>query len=480
MNPAIPGDTGAEGKSQGCDQQHQAHNHPNAPVHDDLPFARFPHSQFPVNRFTDEPHQLQQHHQDAQQLEKENVNQQGDTDEHRQPVHPGDQGESHQCAALAWRKILWPGILETQQHPAQRSARQRTRALMQVGQIQQIAEDEVPVKAHEWAGIDGQGHHPARGGQKEHPVSERAIRRQTPDQGCHTGQCQLHRNARTGYRQPVPRIFQPPALPRVGVQHGQHHQKRHPHVRHPHSIPRCNKCVAQLMDGFRKEQGADITHGPGPGEVVHQCVAKNVPLARDQEKTQQSDGPYAPCQHRQAQALQKRLHRCQTRLGPHQWQPKKQVVVHQPFEERFLLALASSDQALDLRPVVDPQQLVVRQKHHQPAHVGQGDIERCLCIDFLDQCRRIKVGPMDQQFEVDPANAKEAVGHRVLNDPGWRAIVIGRGRKQNQLISDARQLDGFLGLLVDRDPGHVALDGLGLGHSPVHSLTVDKGRRNKK
>ena len=54
---------------------------------------------------------------------------------------------------LARRKSLRPRVIEAEQGAAQGGARQRRRAFVQVGEIEQVGKDEVAVEAHEGAEV---------------------------------------------------------------------------------------------------------------------------------------------------------------------------------------------------------------------------------------------------------------------------------------------------------------------------------------
>ena len=49
-----------------------------------------------------EPHQLDQHQEDAQQLEGNVIDEQSNAEEHRQPIEPGGVGKKDQPRALRW------------------------------------------------------------------------------------------------------------------------------------------------------------------------------------------------------------------------------------------------------------------------------------------------------------------------------------------------------------------------------------------
>ena len=88
--------------------------------------------------------------------------------------------------------------------------------------------------------------------------------------------------------------------------------------------------------------------------------------------------------------------------------------------------------------------------------------QRCGGRNVLGDLFRV-AGPAQQAFKLQPANAKEAVGHRVLNRPCRRAILARRGLMQAQVFAQRRQGGGS---------GAVH-------YQPVHSRTVASGRRSR-
>ncbi len=282
MDPAETHHAAVERKHQ--DHQHDRAQHPQAaaPGASDLGPALPPDRQFLHHRPADEPVQLQRHEHEAQQLEEEHIDQHRDAEKHHQPITPGDQREGDQHPPLGQRKALGPFVLQAQQAAAQPDPGQRARALVQIGQVQEVARDEIAVKAHERAGVDRQRHHPAGGGQEKQAIAKRTVGRQRPGQGGHTGQRKFHRDARAGDHQPLARILQAPALTGVGVHHGKHDQKRHPHVGHAHAVAGGGKSVPQLVHGLGEHQRQPIAQHTGPGQVVHQGVGEDIPLAGHQ------------------------------------------------------------------------------------------------------------------------------------------------------------------------------------------------------
>ena len=66
---------------------------------------------------------------------------------------------------------------------------------MQIGKVDDIREDEIAVKPHEGAGIQGQRENPARCGQIEHGLTQHAFVQQCPGQRGKAGQSQFRGDA---------------------------------------------------------------------------------------------------------------------------------------------------------------------------------------------------------------------------------------------------------------------------------------------
>ena len=133
----------------------------------DLGLSGTPHLELVPHRPPDEPDQLDAHEEDAQHLEGEVIHQHSNAQKNPQTVKPGREGKGDQQGVAMAGRALGPGLFKTQQCASEPGAGQRAAPLVQVGEVQQVGQDEIAVEAHEGADIDEQRQHPTGRGQEK-------------------------------------------------------------------------------------------------------------------------------------------------------------------------------------------------------------------------------------------------------------------------------------------------------------------------
>ena len=160
MGPGLTPYGPRPGQGQQCQRPEDECAQQHAARHGYLGAACAPDLQLAPDRQQDEPDDLDHEQHDAQQLEEEQVHRDRNGDEQHQAVEPDHECEGDQGASPASGHGLRVGVVPAEQGVAQGGACHGEGPFVQVGHFQRIAQDEVPVKAHEGAGIERQRHHP--------------------------------------------------------------------------------------------------------------------------------------------------------------------------------------------------------------------------------------------------------------------------------------------------------------------------------
>ena len=229
----------------------------------DICFSAVPHAQLGPHWPADEPHQLDHHQKNAEELEEEVIHQQRNTEKQRQAIEPGPQRKGDQKSVAFAGRAFAVRLIETQQGAPQPGAGEGAAALVQIRKIKQVGEDEIAVEAHEGAEVEQHRQYPAGGRQEKQRVFQRAIRCQAPGQRGQPGNGQLGDDAGAGNRQALTRVGQLPAFAGVGVEHGKHHQHGDAHVRHAHAVARGGDCMPDFMQCFGKNKRHGVAQKTG-------------------------------------------------------------------------------------------------------------------------------------------------------------------------------------------------------------------------
>ena len=108
------------------------------------------------------------------------------------------------------------------------------------------------------------------------------------------------------------------------------------------------------------------------------------------------------------------------------------------------------------------QELVALEEFGEGEHLFGFRVQRRGLGNLRDDLRRRRP-PAHQAFEFQPADAVEAVDHRVLDHPGRRAVGFGGRFGDAQILTQRRQW----------------LHGGRRVHSPDHSRSAASGRRSR-
>jgi hypothetical protein len=289
--------------------------------------------------------------------------------------------------------------------------------LVQIRHVEQIGQDEVAIEAHERAGIHRQGQHPAGGGEKEQGAAQGAVRHQAPGQGGQACQGQLCQHAGTGDGQALAWIGELPAFAGVGVEHGPQHDHRHTHVGHPHAVAGGGEGVAELVQSLGAGQGQGKADQATGAQIVHEAGAEAVPLTPCEEQAGQTEQCDQDGGGGLIEPVQSRGNASEPVLGACQGQAKEKVVVEQPGEGRFLLACCPLGEAPDPGLGGNAQQAVTFEETGQGLKVAAVGGQRGFRLDRLDHGRGRAQAPAGEHLEVQPADAIEAVAHRVVDHP---------------------------------------------------------------
>jgi hypothetical protein len=362
---------------------------------------------------------------------------------------------------LARREFLRPWVVEAEQAAAQRGARQCRRALVQVGEVEQVGKDEIAVEAHEGADIQRQGQYPAGRRQVEKGGVQQAGVGQRPAQGRHTGQRQFGEDAGGRDGQALVARFQLPRFADIGVQHRPHDDEGDAHVRHAHAEAGRRQRVSQFVQSLGDDQRCgEAEQALGRKRIDHRA-AEGIPLAEHQqqaEAAQQQDGP----QHfRAEQAAEVRRDAGEQALRTKHGNAEEQVMVQPPAPLRPMRADRAGGQAVGGFEA-GAQELVAVEEFGEGEYLFGFRVQRGGFGNLRDDLRGRRA-PAHQAFELQPADAVKAVDHRVLDHPGRRAVSFGGGFGDAQVLTQRRQwLHG----------GHRV-------HSPDHSRSAASGRRSR-
>ncbi|MCY1262691.1 hypothetical protein D9M70_109790 [compost metagenome] len=458
---ADGGHLGAPG--QGEQQQEQRQHAPEQPstAARDVGAGVQPIAQFAQHRQGDEPGDFHGEQEDSQQLEEEQVDRHGDAEEQHQAVDPGGDGEADQQAPALGRLFLRPALPQTEQAAADGDPGERRGAFVQVGEVEQVGEDEVAVEAHERAGVQRQRQHPAGGRQVEQGVAQGARIAQCPAEGGEAGQRQFGEDAGGGDRQALPRAAQLPAFSGVGVEHRPHHHEGDAHVRHAQPEPSGDQRVAEFVEGLRHRQGEGEAEQALGGEGLDHVVAEGVPLVQDEDDAEHAERHHQHREERPEQPVQAARQAAEEALRAHQRDAEEQVVVQPPAPAQPGVALVALAQAVG-RFRAGAQQLVAVEEGAELQHLFGLRLERGLRADLLADAPG-RLAPAQQAFELQPADAVEAVEHAVLDHPYRFAAGAGRGLAEAQVLAQRRQR-------------HVEAV---VHHQPVQARRLASGRRSR-
>ena len=148
-------------------------------------------------------------------------------------------------------------------------------------------------------------------------------------------------------------------------------------------------------------------------------------------------------------------------LRPHQRHADEEIVVQQPFPERAGGRQPPALERLDLIAGAGAQQLVGTQEIDEGGQLLRAGRKRPRGADRLENQGGIAQAPVREQFELEPADAEEAVAHRILDRPRGRPVPLRRRFVKPQVLAQRRQ-----------KPPHRR-------HQPSHSRSAASGRLNR-
>jgi hypothetical protein len=404
-----------------------------------------------------------------------------------QPVEPGDQRERDQTGAPARRHRLGIGLVPAEQGAPQPRARERAGALVQVGHVERVRQQEVAVEAHERARVDRQREHPARRRQEEQRALQVAVVDQAPGERRPGRERELGRDAGGRDLQAAPAVGELPGLAGVGVEHRPQHDEGDAHLRHAQPVARGGERVAELVQHLREGERRQPADEPRRAELRPHRVREGVPLPqRERDPEHRRDHG----RDREAAAAEPRhpgQHAREPRRRAHQRHPEEQVVVQQPLQGRLARRLGDPRQPLDVGRPVGTHQLACAQERDQRVELRRLGPQRRLVLDASEQRGDGQaLAPARQQLELQPADAEEAVSGRIVDRPRGRAVGGRRRGCDPQVLAQGGQARGVdVGARVGarrrggaqrgrpRDGGRAAG-----AHQPVHSRSAASGRRS--
>ncbi len=240
---------------------------------------------------------------------------------------------------------------------------------MQVGHVQGIHQNEITIKPHERAGVDGQGGDPAGGRQNKGGRLDATLWKQGPRQSSPGGYDQLGQDAGRRHLQALHAVGQSPGLVGVGVRHGPHHQKRYAHCWHAAAKALGRESMPQLVQEFDQEQGDAISEQAVQIESVHQGCTEALPAAHHLRQTHQQSPGRQPGKPGGEEQIGHWQPPGQPGIGPDQGHTKKQIVVQQPLEWAALHLGQAGSHFSGCVSALGLNQLVYHQKFNHRHHV---------------------------------------------------------------------------------------------------------------
>ena len=448
------------------EQQHCATEQQREPPRGAVPAqaaaALPPDLEFTPHRRGDEPAQLDGHHQEAQRLEEEVVDEQRDAEEEHQAVEPGGEGKGDQEALPRRRKGLGRGVAPAEEPLAQPPAAERERALVQVGHVERVRQQEVAVEAHERARVDREREQPGGGGEQEgarpHRGPFRRFGQQRPGERGDGGERDLAQHAGRADGQALAARGELPGVVGVCVEHRPQHQEGHAHRGHVAAEALRGEGVAQLVQHLGDAQRHADGEQAAPGGEAREGVGEVVPAARGECQAQQRGGGDGHPEGRLVGEGHARGEALQPGHWPHQRQPEEEVVLDQPPPRARAGGREGALQAFAVVRAMGQQQVVVLQHLQQAAQVGVAHLQRGLALHRRQHLRHAAERPAREHLEGRPAQLVEAVGGGVVQCPGGRAVGRGGAGVQREVLPQRWQ-------------------GVGV-HHPSHCRSAASGRRS--
>ncbi len=288
---------------------------------------------------------------------------------------------------------------------------------MQIRHVQGIHQDEVAVKAHERAGVNGQGGHPA--GSRQHKGSRLQTTRgqQGPSKRGPHGDHQLRSDAGTRHTQTLEPVRQAPSFIGVGVGHRPHDKKGHAHGGHTATVMLGGECVPKLVQQLHKNQGHPVSQQAFEVEGVDQRGTEHVPTPHHLRQTQHKSERCDPGKGPASELARHRQPAGEPGIWPEQGDPEKQVMVQQPIER---CALHAGPLLCQLARCIwrrCQHQLMLHQELRYTKYIFGLHGHCGLARDIgCDQSRIVQV-PASQNFQRGPIDAKELVSDRIVQCP---------------------------------------------------------------
>ena len=160
-------------------------------------------------------------------------------------------------------------------------------AIVQVGHVEPIREQEITIETHEGAGIDAQRDDPGGGGQQEHAGAQRAVGQEAPHHRRDSSQRQFGQHAGRSDGKAVMLVAQLPGFVGIGIKHRQHHEEGHAHGRHAAAEALCGEGMTQLMQYLGKGKRDADAEKTGHAGIGRKGMNKLLPLARCEVEAKQ-------------------------------------------------------------------------------------------------------------------------------------------------------------------------------------------------